>query len=226
MAQDHDAGTSGGIVFRATEAMLIYMEASYEKNRHVDETSDKYWRALRRRAKVNEDYNVTIAATQMAKEAEGDWGAYSKGVLIDETLYNIRRERRNELCAEAYRWDDLKRWRSMDQMVNLPYRVEGMLYWGSVYEQQLKDKCIVNPKEGNMSSKELGNYILPYEKVTENNSIARQHGFLFETANYLTPISMATFRQTATNPSDFSTSVVYQNPGWDYQANTSAKPVE
>lgn len=226
MAQDHDAGTSGGIVFRATEAMLIYMEASYEKNRRVDETSDKYWRALRRRAKVNEDYNVTIAATQMAKEAEGDWGAYSKGVLIDETLYNIRRERRNELCAEAYRWDDLKRWRSMDQMANLPYRVEGMLYWGSVYEQQLKDKCIVDPKEGNMSSKELGNYILPYEKVTENNSIARQHGFLFETANYLTPISMATFRQTATNPSDFSTSVVYQNPGWDYQANTSAKPVE
>lgn len=225
MAQDHNAGTSGGIVFRATEAMLIYMEASYEKNQRVDETADKYWRALRRRAKVNEDYNVTIAATQMEKEAEGDWGAYSKGALIDKTLYNIRRERRNELCAEAYRWDDLKRWRAMDQMANKPYRVEGMLYWGSVYEKELEDKCTVDPKEGNMSSKELSNYILPYEKITENNSIATQQGFLFETANYLTPISMATFRQTATNPSDFSTSVVYQNPGWDYQANTSAKPV-
>lgn len=31
MANDHNAGTSGGIVFRAAEAMLIYMEASYEK---------------------------------------------------------------------------------------------------------------------------------------------------------------------------------------------------
>lgn len=31
MANDHSAGTSGGIVFRAAEAMLIYMEASYEK---------------------------------------------------------------------------------------------------------------------------------------------------------------------------------------------------
>ena len=206
--------------------MLIYMEASYEKNQRVDETADKYWRALRKRAKVNEDYQVTINATQMDKEAEGDWGAYSKGALIDKTLYNIRRERRNELCAEAYRWDDLKRWRAMDQMANQPYRVEGMLYWGSVYEKELKDKCIVDPKEGNMSSKELSHYILPYEKITENNSIANQQGFLFETANYLTPISMATFRQTATNPGDFSTSVIYQNPGWDYQANTSAKPVE
>ena len=72
------------------------------------ETADGYWKALRRRAKVDEDYNKTIAATQMSEEAKGDFGAYSHGQLIDATLYNIRRERRNELCAEALRWEDLK----------------------------------------------------------------------------------------------------------------------
>ncbi len=34
------------------EAMLIYMEASYEKNGTVDGTADGYWRALRTRAKL------------------------------------------------------------------------------------------------------------------------------------------------------------------------------
>ncbi len=73
MANDHSAGTSGGIVFRAAEAMLIYMEASYEKNGRIDGTADGYWKALRRRAKVDEDYNKTIAATQMSEEAKGDF---------------------------------------------------------------------------------------------------------------------------------------------------------
>lgn len=77
------------------------MEASYEKNGSVDNTADKYWRAIRRRAKVDEDYNKTIAATDMAQEAKGDWGAYSHGQLIDATLYNIRRERRCDLSPQV-----------------------------------------------------------------------------------------------------------------------------
>ena len=88
----------------------------------------------------------------MLEEAKGDFAAYSHGTMIDPTLYNIRRERRNELCAEAFRWDDLKRWRALDQFKTTPYRTEGMRYWGSVYEEQLKDLCIVNPSTGNMSS--------------------------------------------------------------------------
>ena len=108
----------------------------------------------------------------MSEEAKGDFGAYSHGQLIDATLYNIRRERRNELCAEALRWEDLKRWRACDQLISKPYRVEGMLYWGSDYEEQLQDLCKVDPAEGNMSSSDLSKYILPYEKITKNNLIA------------------------------------------------------
>lgn len=226
MANDHNAGTSGGIVFRAAEAMLIYMEASYERNGNIDATAAKYWRALRRRAHVDEDFNKTIAATDMQQEAKGDFGAYSHGKLIDETLYNIRRERRNELCGEAFRWDDLKRWRACDQLQTTPYVVEGMRYWGSGYEAELKELCHVDAAEGNMSAPEMSDYILPYLKTQKNNLVAAQGGFLFTPAHYLNPIGMAVFRQTALDKNDFSTSVVYQNPGWQIQGDTGAYPVE
>ena len=146
--------------------------------------------------------------------------------MIDATLYNIRRERRNELCAEALRWEDLKRWRACDQLISKPYRVEGMLYWGSNYETQLADLCKVDPAEGNMSSPDLSKYILPYEKITKNNLIAGQKGFLFTPAHYLIPIGMAVFRQTASDKNDFTSSVVYQNPGWKIEGDTGAQPVE
>lgn len=226
MANNHDHGTSGGIVFRSTEAMLIYMEAYYEKYNSLDGVASNYWRALRTRAKVDPDFQKTISATVMTKEAEGDLGAYSHGALIDATLYNIRRERRNELAAEGFRLDDLKRWRSLDQLETKPYRIEGMLYWGSVYEDMFVKQCKVDSNEGNMSDPKSSSYILPYEKITNNNSIARQKGFMFKKAHYLQPIGRAVFRQTATNPNDFTTSVVYQNPGWKYEAGTSAQDID
>jgi hypothetical protein len=226
MANNHDAGTSGSIAFRATEAMLNYIEASYELNGAIDATADKYWKALRRRAKVNEDYTKTIAATNMVEEAKGDFGAYSHGNMINATLFNIRRERRDELFGEDFRWDDIKRWRACDQFKKTPCIIEGMLYWGSVYEEQTKNKCVVDEKTGNMSAPSLSNYILPYFKITFNNSIAKQGGYLFTPAHYLEPIGMAVFRQTATDSNDFSTSVVYQNPGWGIQAETGATDIE
>lgn len=226
MAQDHDSGTSGGIVFRGAEALLIYMEASYEKNQTVDNTAANYWRALRKRAYVDPDFQKTIDATNMTQEAKNDFAAYSHNNLIDATLYNIRRERRNELSAEAFRWEDLKRWRAMDQFRANPYRVEGMLFWGSVYENELRDLTIVDPEGGNMSSPNLSNYIVPYEKITANNIIANQKGFLFTPAHYLEPIPMDVFRLTASDKTNFESSVVYQNPGWSIQAATGATDVD
>ncbi|MEI3118062.1 MAG: RagB/SusD family nutrient uptake outer membrane protein [Parabacteroides johnsonii] len=87
---------------------------------------------MRERAHVDTDYNKTIAATVMSEEAKNDWGAYSAGQLVDPTLYNIRRERRCELMAEALRYMDLCRWRSMDQMIATPYHIEGIKIWGEM----------------------------------------------------------------------------------------------
>nr|WP_302829510.1 RagB/SusD family nutrient uptake outer membrane protein [uncultured Bacteroides sp.] len=239
MANDHGSGTSGGIVFRAAEALLIYMEASCEKNNgnSIDATAEAYWKELRKRAKVEENFNITVAATDMSEEAKWDFGAYSHGQLIGKLLYNIRRERRNELCAEAFRWADLKRWRACDQLKNNAYRIEGMLYWGSGYEDEFKNETtgegdkkaplvIVDPEKGTMSSPDLSKYILPYEKITKNNLINAQGGFKFTPAHYLNPIGMAVFRQTASDKNDFTSSNVYQNPGWAIEGDTGAKDVD
>ena len=195
------------------------MEATYEKNGNIDNTVAGYWRALRRRAKINEDYSITIAATDMTKEAEGDFGAYSHGKLVDATLYNIRRERRNEFIGEGARWADLKRWRALDQVKN--YQIEGMRYWGSIYEGNLKGgdgkdlvKVDVEGGTGNMSSESIsGVYIRPYQISKMNNSVF--NGYNFIAAHYLNPLPQSAFRQTASgNQTDLETSVVYQNPGW------------
>src|SRR3546814_1728337 len=110
-------GSTGSIVFRAAEAYLNYIEASYLKTGAIDGKADGYWRAIRERAGVDPDYRKTIAATDMQQEAKNDLAAYSGGNLLsDKTLYNIRRERRCEFMAEGLRYMDLKRWRTIDQL--------------------------------------------------------------------------------------------------------------
>lgn len=225
----HHTGVTGSVVYRGTEALLNYMEACYELNGTIDATADAYWKALRARAMVNPDYNVTIAATDMNKEAEGDWGAYSKGQLVDATLYNIRRERRNEFIGEGMRWADLKRWRACDQVNG--YHIEGMRYWGSVYEGTWiddagKDLAIVDVEggAGNMSSQEIsGVYIRPYQISNVNNSVFE--GYKFTPAHYLTPLAQSVFRKSSTDGS-LDNSVVYQNPGWSKVAGQGASAVK
>lgn len=227
----HHKGTTGSIIFRGTEALLNYMEACYEKNGSIDGTADNYWRALRTRAKVDPDYTKTIAATDMTKEAEGDFGAYSHGQLVDPTLYNIRRERRNEFIGEGMRWTDLKRWRACDQVNG--YQVEGMRYWGSVYEGTWtddagKDLVIVDVDggTGNISSEAVsGVYIRPYQISRINNSVF--NGYKFTPAHYLSPLPQSAFRQTAGgDQTDLNSSVIYQNPGWPKVAGQGAGEVK
>ena len=227
----HHKGTTGSIIFRGTEALLNYMEACYEKNGNIDGTADNYWRALRTRAKVDPDYTKTIAATDMTKEAEGDFGAYSHGQLVDPTLYNIRRERRNEFIGEGMRWTDLKRWRACDQVNG--YQVEGMRYWGSVYEGTWtddagKDLVIVDVDGGTgyISSEAVsGVYIRPYQISRINNSVF--NGYKFTPAHYLSPLPQSAFRQTAGgDQTDLNSSVIYQNPGWPKVAGQGASEVK
>ena len=227
----HHKGTSGSIVFRGTEALLNYMEACYEKNGSIDGTADGYWRALRRRAMVDEDYNKTIQATDMTEEAKGDFGAYSHGKLIDPTLYNIRRERRCEFIAEGMRWADLKRWRACDQVNG--YIIEGMRYWGSIYEGAWKNAAgenlaivSVEDGKGNMSSESIsGVYIRPYQISKVNNSVF--DGYRFTPAHYLNPLPQIVFTQTASgDKTDLNSSVIYQNPGWSRVAGEGANTVQ
>lgn len=234
MGNEHHKGQTGFAIYRGAEALLNYMEASYELNHSVDGTAAEYWKALRRRAKVSEDYAKTIAATDMNEEAKGDFGAYSAGKLIDKTLYNIRRERRNEFIGEGMRWDDLVRWRACDQVHN--YQIEGIRYWGSKYEGAWtnknpetgaqEDACVVDTKgeQGNMSPKENSVYVRPFQIKAVHNDF--YDGYNFMMAHYLAPLPQHVFMQTQTNPGDIQSSVVYQNPGWERTDNTAAHLID
>lgn len=220
--------TAGSIVFRAVEAYLNYMEACYEKNGTLDGDATNYWVAIRKRAGVDTDFAKTIANTDLSRE--NDWGAYSGGVLVDATLYNIRRERRNEFISEGLRWADLMRWCSMNQVKN--YVVEGFNLWDEAY---LAEEYYTVNEEGetefilvgdgsassNVSAKELSKYLRPYQKIRNNNPVF--DGYNWSEANYLSPLPIREIQLASPDKLSIETSNLYQNPYWPLEANGEAE---
>lgn len=227
MTEGNDRATTGSITFRAVEALLNYMEASVEKTGSVDQTAAQYWAAIRTRAGVDPDYSKTIDATQMDKEAENDWGAYSRGQYVSPLIYNIRRERRNELMAEGFRYNDLRRWCALDQLAANPVNIYGMKYWNTVYSTPGNDLAFttvdedgnetflaarVNPAgDGNMSAQSEGDWIVINRVTTQNNYV--WDGLTWSRAQYLSPIGCLVFERSSPD-GEKANSVVYQNPGW------------
>ncbi|MEO6916566.1 MAG: RagB/SusD family nutrient uptake outer membrane protein, partial [Chitinophagaceae bacterium] len=222
-------GSTGAIVFRATEAYLNYIEASYLKEGAVNSKAEGYWKAIRRRAGINPDYQVTIAATNMTKEEQNDFAAYSKGQLLsDKTLYNIRRERRVELMAEGMRYTDLKRWRALDQLKTSPHIIEGFKVWGPMqgwYKKTDGSSILIEVgttgKTANVSKKSESLYLRPY-RINLSASNFVKDGYSWAFAHYLDPIAIQHFLITIEKGADLSTSVIYQNPGWPMEANKGA----
>ena len=208
----------GLIVFRAVEAYLNYMEACYERTGSLDGDAKTYWSKIRNRAHVA-DFQTTIEHTVMEKEKD-DWGAWSAGQLVDATLYNIRRERRCELMAEGYRGADIRRWRSLDQLIDTPYHVYGVNLWEKLASNA--DFLAANPgglKEGeNVSPRSFGNYLAPYH-IMQNNRV--YNGYGWRMAHYLDPIAVQHF--LITGDGDVNASPLYQNPGWPVQAGLGAQ---
>ena len=196
-------------IMRAAEAYLIYIEAYYERYHSLDANCDKFWRALRARAGVDTEYNTTIAMTDLT--LENDLAVYSHGNMVDETLYNIRRERRCELIAEGMRLDDLKRWRSLDNMVN--YQPEGMNLWDKVYE--MYDKSDLEEKI--VSQVSVSKYMRPLQVSATS---AAYDGYTFPKPHYLEPIPISEFLLTGGGVT--ANSPIYQNPGWPRDADGTA----
>ena len=208
------------VVYRASEVYQNYIEASYLKNGNIDATADKYWKALRTRAGVDTDYQKTINATDMSKEALNGWDAYSHGALVDATLYNIRRERRCEFIGEGFRYMDLIRWRALDQLNG--YQLEGAKIFGpmkSIFGDNLKyDQA--DEKYNNVSSPSLSDYLRP-NQVTSTNQY--YNGLYFYEAHYLDPIAVQHFMITSPDGSTVSQSPIYQNPGWPITAGATCE---
>lgn len=204
-------------VFRSVEALLNYIEAYYERFGKLDATATQYWTKIRaRHAGLDTDFQKTINATDIQQEAKGDWGAYTAGVLIsDPVRYNIRRERRCELMAESFRWMDLKRWRSFDQLMTTPYHVEGFHIWNTPMTKWYNEEQLL----ATISSPERSEYLRPFE--SKESSLAWD-GLKWNMAHYLRPIPIYQMMLTAPDATTVADSPIYQNPYWPTEANMPA----
>ena len=232
---ENQAGYTASITFRATEALLNYIEAQYMLDHHLNAKSISYWKAIREAAGFTgeaADPQTTIAATDMAQELKGytdgsgtqyDWGAFSAGkALTDPTLYSIRRERRTELMAEGLRWMDLIRWRSLDQLKKQPYQLEGFHLWNTPMEKwytvnQLVDDGSVT---ATVSSRKLTEYFRPYQIVSTN---MLYNGMTWSMAQYLQPMPLRQFMLTAPDHKTYGDSPLYQNPYWPMKPDEAAE---
>lgn len=215
--------TTACVIFRTAEAYLNYIEAQYERDGELDANSIKYWKALRTRAGMSTDIDATIHATDLTKEL--DLASYSGSSLISSTLYNIRRERRVELAAEGFRFADLKRWRALDRMKN--YTIQGFNLWAENYKLYTEPSVSVSKinliayptANANVSSREDGVYLCPYRYNMKNLAF---NGYDWNPVKYLEPIAFDHFRLTTETPgsTDYSSSTIYQNPGWKIETNS------
>lgn len=211
-------------LFRSVEAYLNYIEAYYMKNDALDTKALDLWEKIRIRAGVDfekTNYMANINHTNMEKESEGDWGAYTAGQLLtDKVMYNIRRERRCELMSEGFRLMDLKRWRSMDQLMDKPYIIRGFNLWGGVMEHWYDNEdgtsqLITSGNKKNVSSPEDGDgYYCPHRV---NPKHMNYNGYSWAMAHYLDPIAAKHFQLTGGEKS-----TIYQNPGWGVNGGEGA----
>ena len=186
----------------------------------------EYWKLIREKAGFKGaaiDPNTTIAATDMSKE-KLDWGAYSAGKLLnDPILFNIRRERRNELMGEGLRWMDVQRWRSLDQMMTERYHVEGFKLWNSdmtaLYNFTEKEYAPLGDK---VSAPSASNYLRPYENNMTDGNLFKD-GYTWHMAHYLQPMPIKQMMLTAPDHKTVSESSLYQNPYWPTEI---AEPAE
>lgn len=220
--------TTAAICYRATEALLNYMEAQYMLTNDLNSGSIlEYWKTIRSAAGFKgEAVNplVTIDATDMAQEKR-DWGAYSGGKLLtDKVLYNIRRERRCELMGESSRWRDLKRWRALDQLIEEPYIIEGIHLWRTPMQQWYDPKSLVDDgsSSATVSNVSLSEYLRPYQRDMSANNLYRE-GYTWHMAHYLQPLPIKQMMLTAPDYATVEQSSLYQNPGWPLKPNTAAE---
>ncbi len=217
-------------VFRATEALLNYMEAEYELTKNINSGHIlEYWKIVREKAGFTGDAidpTRTINATDMAQE-KSDWGSYSAGAqLTDKTLYSIRRERRCEFIGEGMRVDDLQRWRSYDQLMTTRAHMEGIHLFNTpqenlMYGQNADTKINDSGTDPNVSSRNLSEYLRPAEINPTNNNF--MDGLTWHMAYYLNPLPIRQFTLTASDHASADLSPLYQNPYWGTTAGSQAE---
>lgn len=185
-----NASTFDWFIYRYAETLLNYCEAMYELGKCDQTVLDKTINLIRDRVgmphlKVNVDFK------------DPNWPNY--GYEVSPLLQEIRRERRIELVAEGFRYDDIIRWKATKLFEN-PKTVLGM---------RVTDDVIALYQEGTFGG-EKGRplveyqgkkYIRPYDK--DLNDAGRK--WEENDKRYLWPISKNVILMNEN---------ITQNPGW------------
>lgn len=155
-------------VIRYAEVLLIYAEATYEQTGSISDTDlDMSINEVRKRV------NMPLLTNAFAT---------SNGLDMQE---EIRRERTIELAYEAFRYDDLRRWKTAE--AEMKQDVKGVKFTGTEYEEK-------NPTYSGLLD---ANGFVIVESANDRHFINPKH--------YLAPLPLL---QIMHNPS------LEQNPGW------------
>lgn len=162
------------ILIRYAEVLLVYAEATYELNDRIDDADlDISINEIRRRFDNSPDQLPNLTNDFVT----------AHGLDMRE---EIRRERRVELAAEAFRYDDLIRWKTAE--TELPQDILGAKFDKEAYPNIKPGKDINLNKEG---------FIVVQSKKTRFFDINK---------NYLFPLPL---RELSLNKE------LKQNEGWD-----------
>ena len=178
------------MVYRYAEVLLNYAEAMYELGQMTQEILDKTINEIRDRVGMPH-LKMEVGFT------DPNWPDY--GYEVAPLLQEIRRERRIELVAEGFRYDDIIRWKGVKLYEN-PKTVLGM---------RVTDKVISLYQEGTFGGDkgralveyQGKTYIRPYTK--DLNDAGRK--WSENDKRFLNPISKNVI---LINPN------ITQNPGW------------
>lgn len=227
---DQILGVNACPIFRTAEAMLNYIEACVESTGAVDGTADGYWKQLRRRAGVNEDYMIAVNNTDFSKELQ--LSAYSGSSNVSKLIFNVRRERVCETFNEGLRFADLIRWRSFDPLLTKKWIPEGVNFWDEMYKA---DRFFEEDENGNLvsnliadgstnatvSPKEVGKYLQPYAASQAETNLLRD-GYSWHEAYYLMPLGVKDLT-TGSVDRDAAKSNMYQNLYWPTEVGYCTK---
>lgn len=165
-------------IFRYAEILLNEAEAKAELGQCTQAVLDNTINKLRDRVGMA---HMTIAG--LVKDPKSDFPALP--VLTDE----IRRERRVELAADGFRFDDIMRWKA-GELIQNPETILGMKLTPAVRAQY-------PPSQVSSVQVDANNYIRLYTSITSR---------LWKDKMYLYPIPT---QELTLNPN-----LLPQNPGW------------
>lgn len=185
-----NASTFDWFIYRYAEVLLNYAEAKYELNEMSQEVLDQTINLIRDRVDMP---HLTMNPVE-------DPNAPDYGYVVDPLLNEIRRERRIELAADGFRYDDIIRWKATKLFEN-PKTFLGM---------RVTDKVIALYQEGTFGG-ETGRALVEYEGKTYIRPYAKELNdpgrvWTDNDKRFLNPLSKNVL---LINPN------LKQNPGWE-----------